>query len=170
MKGSSYIKLPPNFQNAKKGLINLQNSDECFRWCHVRLINPVERNPRRIKKSDKIIAKQLNYTGIEFPVTIKQIPKIEKQNSIRVNVFGYENKKKFPIHIGEEKLEKTLNLLLIKKGDKDLYIKDFNSSCSLKRNTNTPNNSVRTVYSASHQSKYSTSTQRIASLLTVLRP
>ena len=60
---------------------------------HVRLLNPDEnKNPSRITKRDKIIAQQLNYNGIEFPVTIKQIIKIEKQNDIRVNVFGYENK------------------------------------------------------------------------------
>ena len=85
------------------------------------------RNAHRIKESDKIIAKQLNYDGIEFLVTVKPINKIGKQNDIRVNVFGYENKQKFPIHISKEKFEKTLNLLLIKEGDKEHYvpIKDF---------------------------------------------
>lgn len=110
-----------------KGLLNLQNNDnECARWCHVRLINSdVNAHTERITKKDKIIAKQLNYDGIEFPVTVKRYNKVEKQNDIRVNVFGYENKQNVPIHISKEKFE---NLLLIKQSDKEHYvlIKDFN--------------------------------------------
>ena len=50
LKGSS-IKLPPELQNSSKGLINLQNKDnECFRWCHIRHLNPQEKYPQRIKK------------------------------------------------------------------------------------------------------------------------
>ena len=34
---------------------------------------------------------KLNFTGIEFPVSLKDIDKFEKQNpEIKVNVFGYE--------------------------------------------------------------------------------
>ena len=37
-----------------KGLINLKNKDnECFKWCHVRFINPQNKDPKRIKKLDK---------------------------------------------------------------------------------------------------------------------
>ena len=52
MKGSSYIKLPPELQNSSKGLITLQNKDnEGFRWCHIRHLNPQEKYPQRIKKN-----------------------------------------------------------------------------------------------------------------------
>ena len=41
MKGSSYIKLPQELRNSAKGLINMKNEDnECFRWCHIRCLNP----------------------------------------------------------------------------------------------------------------------------------
>ena len=54
MKGSSYIQLPEELQNSAKGLINMKNNDnECFRWCHIRHINPQEKYPQRIKKVDK---------------------------------------------------------------------------------------------------------------------
>lgn len=85
MKGSSYVKLPPELSHHMKGLINIKNSDECFRWCHVQLINPdANKDPNKITKQDKIIAQQL-----KFPVIVKQYNKIEKQKSIRINVFGY---------------------------------------------------------------------------------
>lgn len=51
IKGSSYIKLP---RNASKGSIYLKNDDnECFRWCHIRHLNPQDEHPERINKSDR---------------------------------------------------------------------------------------------------------------------
>ena len=130
MKGSSYIKLPQELRNSSKGLINMKNEDnECFRWCHIRHLNPQDKNPQRIKKSDKQHIQDLDYSGIEFPVTTKQYNKIEKQNEININVFGYENKQPYPIHVSKEKYNNQINLLLITEDDKKHYvlIKDFNS-------------------------------------------
>ena len=129
MKGSSYIKLPPELRNNKKGLINMKNEDnECFRWCHIRHLNPQDKNPQRIKKSDKAYVKNLDYSGIEFPVTTKQYNKIEKQNEININVFGYENKQPYPIHVSKEKYDNQMNLLLITENDNKHYVlvEDFN--------------------------------------------
>ena len=73
LTGSSYIKLPTELQHNKHGLINLQNKDnQCFRWCHIRHLNPRNDNPQRIKKTDKSFAEKLDYQGIEFPVSVKQ--------------------------------------------------------------------------------------------------
>ena len=127
LKGSSYIKLPQELKN--KSLINLQNKDnECFRWCHIRHLNPQEKDPQRIKKTDKEYISKLDYSSIEFPVTIKQMNKIEKQNNICINLFGYEEKQKFPIFISKEKFTDHMELLLITEGENNHYvlIKDFN--------------------------------------------
>ena len=129
MKGSSYIKLPSELDNPKKGLINLKNNDnECFRWCHIRRLNPQDKDPQRIKKSDKEYINKLDYSGIEFPVTVKQYNKIEKQNEININVFGYEYKQPYPIHVSKEKYEKHLELLLITEDKNKHYvlIENFN--------------------------------------------
>ena len=130
MKGSSYIKLPQEIRNSKKGLINVKNEDnECFRWCHIRRLNPQDKNPQRIKKSDKEYINKLDYSGIEFPVTTKQYNKIEKQNEININVFGYENKQPYPIFVSKEKYDRQMNLLLITEDENKHYvlIEDFNS-------------------------------------------
>ena len=129
MKGSSYIKLPTELRKSAKGLINMKNSDnECFRWCHIRHLNPQDKDPQRIKKSDKAFIQNLNYSGIEFPVTVKQYNKIEKQNEININVFGYEDKQPYPIHVSKERYENCMNLLLITENENKHYvlIKDFN--------------------------------------------
>ena len=130
LNGSSYIKLPAKLGNSRKGLINIKNKDnECFRWCHIRHLNPQEKNPQRIKKEDKKMINELNYDGINFPVSQKHYNKVEKHNSIRINVFGYENGQPFPIHISKETFEDQMNLLLITKDEKKHYvlIKDFNA-------------------------------------------
>ena len=71
----------------------------------------------------------MNYEGIEFPVSQKHYDKVEKQNSIRINVFGYEDGQPFPINISKETFEDQMNLLLITKDKKKQYvlIKDFNA-------------------------------------------
>ena len=72
LKGSSYIKLPQELRNSAKGLINMKNKDnECFRWCHIRHLNPQDKDPQRIKKTDKQYIEKLDYSSIEFPVTVK---------------------------------------------------------------------------------------------------
>ena len=51
LNGSSYIELPTELRNPKKELINIKNKDaECFRWCHIRHLNPQEKDPQRIRK------------------------------------------------------------------------------------------------------------------------
>ena len=125
----SYIKLPSELNNPKKGLINLKNNNnEWFRWCHIRRLNAQDKDPQRIKKSDKEYINKLDYSGIEFPVTTKQYNKIEKQNEININVFGYENKQPYPIFVSKEKYDKHMNLLLITEDKNEHYvlIKDFN--------------------------------------------
>ena len=103
LHGSSYTELPTELRNPKKGLINIKNKDdECFRWCHIRHLNPQEKDPQRIKKEDKKMINELNYDEIDFPLSQKHYNKVEKQNSIRINVFGYENGQPFPIHISKE--------------------------------------------------------------------
>ena len=128
--GSSYIELPIELQNPAKRLINIKNKDdECFRWCHIRHLNPQKTNPQRIKRVDKQFIEGLGYTNIERPVSQRQYNKIEKQNNIRINVFGYEKGQPFHIHISKEEFEDQMNLLLITKDEKRHYIliKDFSA-------------------------------------------
>ena len=129
ISGSSNIELPQELRNSNKGLINMKNKDnECFRWCHVRHLNPQDKDSQRIKKIDKEYINRLDYSGIEFPITIKQYNKIEKQNEININVFSYENKQPYPIYVSKEKYDNHMNLLLITEDKNTHYvlIKDFN--------------------------------------------
>ena len=95
---SSFAELPNELKNSRKGLINIKNNDnKCFLWCHVRHLNLIKKHPERTKKRDKRLANNLNYEGIEFPISKKDYCKIEKQNNICINVFCYENRIIYPL-------------------------------------------------------------------------
>ena len=102
--------------------------DECFRWCHLRHLNAVVKDPNRITKQLKQTINTVNYDGVKFPVVITQYNKIEKQNNICINVFGYENKQPYPIYISKEKFGGHLDILLLAEEEIRHYclIKDFN--------------------------------------------
>ena len=107
----------------------VQYNNECFRWCHLAKVysDKVKSNRERISHYKKYVD-TLNYDGIEFPISIKQIPKIEDQNNISINVIGYENKNRFPLYVSQKVTETILDLLLIWEEEKQHYvwIKDFN--------------------------------------------
>ena len=43
-------------------------------------------------------AKKLDFKEIKFPVKVRDIHKMEKDSSIGISVFGYENKEKHQIY------------------------------------------------------------------------
>lgn len=81
-----------------------------------------KKDPQRIKKTDKAFVDQLNYAGIEFPVDVKEYNKIEKQNNVNINVFGYEEKQPFPIYVSKEQFDNRMNLLLITENESKHYV------------------------------------------------
>ena len=102
-----------------KGLINLKNKDfECFKWCHVRFINPQNKNSDRINKQDKKIAATLGYRGIDFPMKARDYEIVEER---------YQNKV-FLLYVSKKLNEQVLNVLLTYNEEKSHYvfIKDFN--------------------------------------------
>ena len=73
LSGSSYIELPRRLKNSMKVLINTKNNDnKCFIWCHIRHLTPLNIHLERITKAEKNMVNDLNYEGIEFPVSKKR--------------------------------------------------------------------------------------------------
>ena len=140
-------------RNPQKGSINIKNKDDkWFRWCHIRHLNPQTEHPETIQKGDKQFIEGLNYEGIEFPVSQKHYNKVEKQNSIRINVFGSEKGQPFPIHISKEKFEDQMNLLLITEDEKKHYvlIRILTHSCTTKQSIKIKNTSGCIVCNVFH--------------------
>ena len=63
----------------------------------------------------------------EFPVDKEDFGKTETKKNICINVYCYENKLIFSIHISDEKCENAMDLLLVTDENKShyVYIKDF---------------------------------------------
>ena len=82
----------------------------------------------------------------------KDFSKIEVQNNICINVFGYENELVYPIFISKEKFEDSMDLLLKIEDDKShyVYIKDFNTFmlCFIKQKIKIKNGFLKVVYNA----------------------
>ena len=118
LSASSYIKLPSSLAK-KKAIINVQNKNdhECFKWAVTSAVFPKEKNAERLSKQMKKDSEKFDWTGIEFPVSLKQIDKFENQNNYAINVFGCEGDDYpvdvvYPLRISK-KNEKVINLLLI---------------------------------------------------------
>ena len=95
--GETYIPLPKELAN-KKAIINIKNKDnQCFLWCVLRALYPKDKDPQRI--TDLINKKDtLKMEGIEYPVSLKDLNKSEKQNpTISITVLGYERKSVYPL-------------------------------------------------------------------------
>ena len=141
IKGSSYIDLPPELKN-KNAIINMKNEDnnKCFLWCVLRALNPKNKNAERIDKDLKSKEDTLNMEGIEYPVSLKDIKRFEKQNpDISISILGYSKDEKiYPLRISkkENKRKNNIVLLLIKDGDNSHYCYVKNLSALLSSQIN----------------------------------
>ena len=94
LRASSYIKLPKHIQD-KKAVLNIQNDDQrCFLWSVLAALHPVNRNdhPYQVRHY-KCYEQELNVSGIEFPMKVRDIPKFERQKAtLSINIFGYEDR------------------------------------------------------------------------------
>ena len=131
IKGSSCIPLP-DFLMRKKAIINMENKDDkCFfgLWSVLRYLHPVQKNGSRIKDLRKY-ENDPNLKGIDFPIKVKDIQKFENQNPNLpgINVFSVnENNKIYPLRLNQKDLQKTIDLFLFSKDEKQHYslIKNF---------------------------------------------
>ena len=112
LSASSYIELPGNLAE-KKAIINVknENDNECFKWAVTSAVFPAKEHGERLSKQMRKDSEKFDWTGIEFPVSLKQIDKFEKQNNYAINVFGYEGVV-YPLRISKKK-DQVINLLLI---------------------------------------------------------
>ena len=108
-------------------MVNVKNRDDnCLRWALRSAMFPVDKDPQRPAKYPR--EDGLDFTGIDAPTPISQIPKVEGQNNLAINVFGCD-KGVIVHHISKqpEDMPRT-NLPLIEKAGKFHYdwVKNLN--------------------------------------------
>lgn len=122
--GCGTITLPPKLKN-KKALINVQCFDgRCFLYAVCAKLYPVKQNAERCNKYMHA-TRTFNLKDIKFPFEIRQIKKFEKQNALRINIYGIENTDIFPIYMSKALSRKNEIDLLFYKNHYFL-IKSFN--------------------------------------------
>lgn len=118
LAGSSYIKTPEALQH-KHGIVNVQNvNDElCFHYAVLSAIYTPTEQAHRVSNYAQMISDQvLNFTGIKFPVQLRDITKFEKLNpTISIHVYMYDEKANTvqPIRLTKEVKKDHVHLLLL---------------------------------------------------------
>ena len=91
MRGSSYLPLP-DWLARKKAIVNPHNDDEeCFKWSVITVEKVGMKDPQRVSNLRKF-KDNYDWSGLEFPVSIKDIGKFETRNNISVNVLAVEGR------------------------------------------------------------------------------
>ena len=129
----SYIPLPEEIQK-KKATVNLKNDDDrCFIYCLGRALdpNPEKNHLDRVSTHLKNVCETLGLNTIKTPVNIQDLPKIEKQFNVSINIYGHSNSDIHPIHKTYSTATKHIDLLVTSKSETNHYvwIKNFNRLC-----------------------------------------
>ena len=121
MRAGSYFPLPYKL-DIKKAIINVQNNDdECFKWAVASAAFPRKKNGHRLDAGMRKNAALLNWEGIDFPITLQQISRFEKQNPYSINVYGWTGTSVYSLRISKHDNEKCIDLLLLEKKGKHHY-------------------------------------------------
>ena len=92
MRGSSYLPLPDWL--AKEMIINPCNEDrECFKWAIIAASRweDIDSHPKRISKLKRFEA-NFDWSGVGFPVSVRDIKGFEFRNQISINVLAIEDR------------------------------------------------------------------------------
>ena len=142
----SYIKLPAEIQN-RLATINIQNADDkCFIYCLGRALdpNPEPSKLERVSLHLKNVCETLGLSNIKTPVNVQDLPNIERQFNVSINLYGHSELIKnptdsymkpiqiYPIHITQSTAAKHIDLLVTSNTETNHYvwIKNFNKLCA----------------------------------------
>ena len=135
-RGSSYLPLP-DWLARKKAIVNPHNDDEeCFKWSVITAENAGMKDPQRVSNLRKFMD-NYDWSGLEVPVSIKDIGKFETRNNISVNILAVEGKD-INIHRKGRRMGREINLLMVSEDGMNHYtaIKSLSRLLSSK-NSNT---------------------------------
>ena len=87
-----YIKLPKESDHPRKGLINIQNTDDnkCFKWCFIRYLDPANHLPARLQKLTKNL--QIGLILKNFQSKLEIFIKLKKRGPLALVVLAMKIK------------------------------------------------------------------------------
>jgi hypothetical protein len=141
----------------------MKPDNHCLKWSLLASKFTAIRNPQRPTKY-KPFWGSLDFTGIDSPTPLTQIKKVERQNGLAINVFGYDNGI-YPLHTSEASAHiPRVNLLLrsrsrysITRGSRT-SIDSYTTTANIKKESI----SVKDVFTASQERSYWLNTSQTA--------
>jgi len=114
------IRLPPKIKN-KKAVLNLKPpSNECFLYSLLALKNPLQRScAYKWQRYKRFLTSFRVPLG---PISLKQIPAIERANSISINVYAVHDESVYLLQKSKQRHDESYNLLLLFDGDHSHYM------------------------------------------------
>ena len=121
-RGSSYLPLP-DWLMKKKAIINpCSKEKECFKWAVIAASRweDIDSHPERISKLKRFEA-DFDWSGIGFPVSVKDIKKFGFRNQISINLLAIEDRQIYICRKGGS-YERIINLMLITENNRKHYV------------------------------------------------
>ena len=120
MRVSSYLPLP-DWLARKKAIVNpLYNDEECFKWSVITVEKVGMKDPQRVSNLSKFMD-NYDWSGLEFPVSIKDIGKFETRNDISVNLLAVEGRDIYIHRKGKRMMGREINLLMVSEDGINRY-------------------------------------------------
>ena len=108
---SSYLPLP-DWLVRKKAIVNPHNdNEECLKWSVIAAEKVGMKDSQRVSNLKKF-KDNYDWSGLEFPVSIKDIGKFENRNNISVNVLAVKGRD-ICIHRKGQRVGREVNLLMV---------------------------------------------------------
>ena len=128
-RGSSYIPLP-DWLSHKEAIIIPKNLDiKCFKWAVIAALKwrEIGRDQQRVSKLRRYC--DLDWDGINFPVSTRDIKRFESRNGISVKVLALDGKTPYICRKGGnyarstgEAHNRVVNLMIIEDNEKSHYV------------------------------------------------
>ena len=142
MRGCSYLPLP-DWLARKKAIVNPHNDDEeCFKWLVITAENVGMKDPQRLLNLRKF-TDNYDWSGLEFPVSIKDIGKFETRNNMSVNILAVEGRDIYS-HRKGRRMGREINLLMVSEVVINHYTA-IKSLCRLLKSSDTKH-SVNSIF------------------------
>ncbi|EZA62617.1 hypothetical protein X777_07431 [Ooceraea biroi] len=116
MRAGCVIDIPRAIQ-VKRAVVNVRAKDNaCFAWAVVAVLYPSATHAdRTVHYPDYTTV--LDVSGIEFPMTLDQIGRFERNNGISINVFAEDDDNRrgviVPLRLTDHKRDRHVNLLYV---------------------------------------------------------
>ena len=137
-RGSSYLPFP-NWLARKKAIVKPHNNDEeCFKWSVIAAENVGMKDPQRVSNLKKF-TDNYDWSGLEFPVSVKDIGKFETRNNISVNVLAVEGRDIYIHRKGRSIMGREINLLMVSEDG----IRHYTAIKSLSRLVSSKNSNTK---------------------------